>query len=347
MKRPEVYRSVQPTEGLRLNLNEAAQDIPEELKTEILDRLNGLSWRRYPDGEMKSCRRMIAGWYGLDEESVLIGNGSNELLGAAMLAYTPVAGKIFWMNPGFSMVPKQAAWLGRQLVEEYLSREDFSYPDFTGSTALHVADMVLLTSPNNPSGNCLPPSLFEKLMACYPGPVLIDEAYAEFAETSFVNRLEDFTNLIVLRTFSKAYSLAGGRIGYALSSPEMIRRLEGCKAPFSVGLFQQACIEAVSGSRSWIEKTVRETRTERTLITRELQKLPSYKVIESQANFILFSPGRDRCQALNKRLVSAGIWIRTFEEPCLQDWFRVSVGSAEENQLFVKTVSEFALEAQS
>lgn len=331
-------------EGLFLNLNEGARELPQAIRDEVLERMRERDWRRYPDRRMRVCRRLIAERHGVDEACVLLGNGSNELLGASMLAFAKPGGGVFWLRPGFSMVPKMAAMLGRRLVGEPFGAQDFAFPPFTGSTAMHGVDMVVLASPNNPTGVCLPEDLFADLMARFSGPVVMDEAYGEFSGHSFTGFLERYPNLLVLKTFSKAFSLAGGRIGYALSSKKMIERLESCVYPFSLGLFAQTCVEVLCRQSSWPDDAVLEICRERDGIVAALQRLSGFKVIPSQANFILFSPGTPRFQALKKKLDDQKVRLRTFDEPLLADWFRVTVGTAKENRLFLKTVSAFARE---
>jgi histidinol-phosphate aminotransferase len=339
-----AYRATQPEGGVRLNLNESPREIPQTLKEEILARLAQDPWRRYPDAEMRGCRRLVADWYGLDESWVLFGNGSNELLGAAMQAFSPPEGRILWCSPGFSMVPRQAAWLGRRLVCERLLAPGFTFPGLVGSTALHGADMVLLASPNNPTGTVLPRETLDGLLDCYLNPVVIDEAYGEFADASHTDLLASRPNLVVLRTFSKALSLAGGRIGYALGRPELIGRMEAGKLPFSVGLVQQACIEVLAGAgaRSWVEEGVAQVRSERKRVARALGRMPGFQVTDSQANFLFFSPGPGLGEALVRFLSQRDIWIRSFDEAALQDWLRVSIGSPGENDLFMQAVEAFA-----
>lgn len=339
MERGDVYRTWRPGQGVYLNLNESPAELPENLKRMILERLGELSWCRYPDASMTDCRRTIASWFGLDEDWVLLGNGSNELLETVMLALSPPGGRIAWVCPGFSMVPRLAELLHRKLVRQNLSEKDFSFEDFSMSTALHGVDMVLLASPNNPSGTCLPRDLLERLMSAYAGPVVIDEAYAEFSGTSFTDCLDRFSNLVILRTFSKAYRLAGARIGYALARPGLIEQLRAHQPPFSVGLFQQACIESLGRTRSFLDEAVKAVCRQREIVRDGLRALEGFTVIDSQANFLLFSPGPGRGQSLFQWLKQKGIWLRDFRESGLRDWLRVTVGNDEENKLFLGMVS--------
>lgn len=338
----QAYRREATGEDLCLDLNESPRDFPPELKREVLDRLSRRSWCRYPDQEMRSCRRLIGTWYDLDETWVLLGNGSNELLGAAMQTFAPPGGRVFWVSPGFSMIPRQAAWLGRKLVIEKLREPDFVFPGLSGSTALHGTQMALLASPNNPTGTVLPRPVFTDLMACYAAPVVIDEAYGEFADESYASMVTVYSNLVVLRTFSKALSLAGGRIGYALARPDLIGRLEAGKLPFSVGLMQQACIEAMAGARTWIDEGVRKICAERQRVTALLSETRGVRLTQSQANFVLFSPGPGLGKSLDRFLRDRGIRLRSFEDSSLGDWLRVTIGTEAENTLFLKAVRDFA-----
>ncbi len=336
MERPVADTYCQNGKGLRLNLNESPRELPDELKREVLERLACLTWRRYPDLEMKGCRRIIAAWYGLEEDWVVLGNGSNELLMTSLLAFSSSGGRIAWISPGFSMVPRMAGWLDRLLMQLTLSKEDFCFFDFSMSTALHRAEMVLMASPNNPSGTSFSRPLLHELMSVYCRPVVIDEAYAEFTRDTFVADLDRYSNLVVLRTFSKAFSLAGGRIGYALAQPALVKRLESCRSPFSVGLFQQACIEALDRSKGFVENVVADICRQRDILSEGLRSRKDFTVIDSQANFILFSPGPGKGENLYQWLQRNGIWVRSFSEPGMKDWLRVTVGYEEENRIFLE-----------
>jgi histidinol-phosphate aminotransferase len=290
-----------------------------------LDRL-----AQYPGRERLQLRRAIARRLGLHVDQVLLGHGSDELLDLAIRAFVPFGGTAVGLEPSFSMYPKllrahggvfRGIPFGRRLPWRRL-----------GATP---GDVTLIASPNNPTGTSFARTSLRRLAEICDRPLLLDEAYAEFAGPGQIELLRDCPNLLLFRTFSKAYGLPGIRIGYALGSPRLLRRLERIQSPYSVSTF--GVVAALSAWRrpGYFRRQVREARRERHWLSRELRRL-DWPVWPSSANFLLVGPIPGSA-GLVRRLASAGIRVRCLpklgQPP--RDYLRITLGTRAQNRRLI------------
>ena len=333
----EPYGAPQLDVPVQLNVNEnpygPSSRVVADIATAVAQAAGTLN--RYPDREFTELRKGLADYlgHGVTPEQVWAANGSNEVMLQLLQAFGGPGRTAVSFAPTYSMYPEYArdantAWVaGRR-------REDFAF-DLEHARELvaeHRPSVVLLPSPNNPTGTALPHEVIGELCAMAPGLVVIDEAYAEFRRAGVPSALEllpDHRNLVVTRTMSKAFALAGARLGYLAAAPEICDALRVVRLPYHLSAVTQAVASAALRHAEELLGRVEELRAERDR-TVEWLRTHGFEVAESDANFVLFGRFADRA-AVWQGLLDQGVLIRVTGP---DGWLRVSVGTQEEMAAF-------------
>ena len=337
------YGAPQAPLPVALNVNENTHPVPQEVADDILDAV-ALALRdvnRYPDREFTQLREAFADYlgHGVVREQVWAANGSNEVMLQLLQAFGGPGRTAVSFAPTYSMYPEYArdamtGWVaGRR-------REDFGF-DLDHARDLlaeHRPSVVLLPSPNNPTGTALPHEVTGELCGLVgdTGVVVIDEAYAEFRRSGRPSALELLAahpNLVVTRTMSKAFALAGARLGYLAASPEICDALRVVRLPYHLSAVTQATASAALRHADALLANVESLRQERDRTVDRLRGR-GYDVAESDANFVLFGRFADR-HAVWQALLDQGVLIR---ETGPEGWLRVSVGTADEMAAFAQAL---------
>jgi histidinol-phosphate aminotransferase len=295
----------------------------------------------YPDSGADILRRELAKHLRLAPDKIIVGNGSDEIIELALKAFLNPGEEVLIPFPTFSMYESFTRLYSGRVVRHPLS-EEFDY-DIDGMLARigPRTKIVFLCSPNNPTGSVVTRKGLTRILG-EDVLVLLDEAYAEFAEESMLPLVNEHENLLVLRTFSKAYGLAGLRVGYGVGDARVINYLFRVKPPFNVNIIaQHAAVEAL-GDTEHLEQTVARTIAGRKYLTRELSSLPGVRVYPSQGNFLLIElPGEVSARELVGEMMREGVIVRSCEGFGMVDrYIRVSVGREEENLRFVEIFRE-------
>lgn len=277
---------------------------------------------RYPRAYADDLKRAIADYLGVSPGCVVTGCGSDDVLDSAIRAFSEPGQTLAYPDPSFPMVEIFARMNGLAPLPIPL-REDYDVDAeaFTSSGA----PVIYLCSPNNPTGTRLSRRSVEQILSDATGVVILDEAYAEFADGDCLDLLEGSDRLVITRTLSKAFGLAGLRVGYAVSSPNLAREIEKSRGPYKVSaLAEQAAIAALSEDRQWVDDRIADARESRARLIQELRKR-SLAPIESQANFVFVPlPRGDRVAA---RLREVGVAVRPFSALVgIGDAIRITVG---------------------
>jgi len=323
-----------------LSANENPEDVPAEVRQAIDARFATMAFNRYPDPLANELRDTIAQAYGLERNYVLAGNGGDELLFNLALCWGGPGRTFLNVPPTFSVYAANAKLTGTAMVE-VPRRDDFTIDEAAvlDRVAQGGIDFIVITSPNNPTGDCARQEFLLELLGATDALVLVDEAYAEFSGQSIVPYLREYQNLAVLRTFSKAYSLAGVRVGYLLANPQVIREFIKVRQPYSTDVVSQMIATEVMRNRAAFEPGIKAIVDQRDQLQTQLRALPNVQVFESQANYILLRV--PRAAEVWQRLYDAGVLIRDFSNaPGLQDCLRVTVGSEKENRIFFATLRD-------
>jgi len=296
---------------------------------------------RYPDREASALRRGLADYlgHGLTVEQVWAANGSNEVMQQILQAFGGPGRTAISFAPTYSMYPEYARNTHTRWVVGQ-RRDDFGI-DVGAAVSLIEAEqphVVILTSPNNPTGTALPLDTVRAVLDVAPGIVVVDEAYAEFRREGTPTALElldQHRTLIVTRTMSKAFAYAGGRLGYLAAHPAIVDALRIVRLPYHLSAVQQAAALAALGHAGELLARVDELRSTRDELAAWLAA-EGHEVAESDANFILFGRFADR-HAIWQGLVDRGVLIR---ETGPDGWLRVSVGSPAEIAAFKRALQE-------
>ncbi|MBE0476980.1 MAG: histidinol-phosphate transaminase [Coriobacteriia bacterium] len=328
--------------------NENPHDLPGEITDKIADRLRAVGFNRYPDPLANGLRDLIAEANGLERGNVLVGNGGDELILDLLLAWGGPGRTLLDMPPTFTMYAIDARVTGTRLLA-VPRREDFSVDADAALERLAGgdADIVVVSHPNNPTGTLTPETVLIDILNATDALVLVDEAYFEFSRHTMRPHMERHPNLVILRTFSKAFSLAGLRVGYLLAHEDVVRELTKVRQPYSVDRFSQSVASMVFRERAGFEAGVREIIRNREVLLHGLSSLPGVTVFPTEANFVLFRV--EHASALWRDLLHGhSVLIRDFSRSAgLADCLRVTVGTQEENERFLKAVEAVLAERRA
>lgn len=325
---------------VRLHANESPLDLPADLKNELIKKVAATGFNRYPDSLAVSLREAIADGFGLTPENVLVGNGSNEVIQTLLLAYGGPERLAVVFEPTYTMHGKIAQITGTALRSLSLTdRFDLSLEVILPELEKLKPDIVFICSPNNPTGNRIDREAIEQLLGA-GALVIVDEAYGEFTEQSVVPLLKKNPNLATVKTFSKAFRLAGLRLGYLLAGDQIVFEVNKVKLPYNVNSLSQAVGEAVFQNRQAVLSLVEEIKAERERVFEVLQTINGVVPYPSDTNFILFKTTREGNEVWQE-LLDQGVLIRNFSDhPGLANCLRVTIGLPEENNAFLEALRE-------
>lgn len=332
-----AYPAPQGEGSIKLNQNESPWDIPVAVKMKIAERFLNRSWNRYPEAEPTTLRKQLAQYLGVWPDNLVIGNGSNTLVQTLLLAIA-MRKKVLVLKPSFSLYYLQSRLFSNELVEVPLTA------DFTldlKAVLLAIAkenpQLIFIANPNAPTGSLFQKTDLLEIVKRAPCPVVIDEAYYPFSNVTMIDSIKKFPRLIVLRTFSKAFSMAGIRLGYLVADVELAEQIAKIMVPFSVSSLAQIVAEVVLEDSSWIDGHVKVIRAERDRLYHELGQIAKLRVFPSQANFLLFRV--PSAKGVFRKLLEHDVLIRDVSDnDTLADCLRVSVGNEEENAQFLKAL---------
>lgn len=342
MDKLPVYSVEEPHWQTKLDANERSAKLSGAVQREINLRLHNIESRRYPDMGAVTLRKMLADAYGLPLERVTVGNGSSELIAAICSAFGGQGRPIAYQWPSFSMYPIYAAMADSQAVAIPLDA-DFQ---LSAATALDTIEkskskLLILCNPNNPTGTLIPPETLREVIRLAPCPVLVDEAYHEYCGGTCLPWLQEFPNLMVVRTFSKAYGLAAARVGYLLASSELSAAIGKRLLPYHVNAYSLATAEACFSFRETVMREVRFTAKRRDKMRAALRKMKGVEVFPSATNFLLLRVADP--DALCKQLADYGIGVRNLSyNPELAGCVRITVGNTAENKLVCSCVRDYS-----
>lgn len=335
----EPYTAPQLDVGARLNTNECPYPLPEAFRDELAEAVRAQTLNRYPDREALELRTALAELDEHDVEGTWVANGSNEILQQLLQAYGGPGRRVVLFDPTYAMHAR-IAWVTNSLVVHvplappwHITAVDMVRKHHEGHPSV-----VFICSPNNPTGNAQDPHIVGAAAELAPDILfVVDEAYIEFGGETMAPLVRRFPNVVVVRTFSKAFALAGARIGYCLASPEVVQDLRRVRLPYHLSALTQAAGLVALRHREdalAIIDTVREQRD------RILAALPGLGVeaFPSDANFLLFRPPKPAAQVW-QALLDRGVLVRDFAA-LVPGCLRVTAGTPEEIDLFLSALEE-------
>jgi histidinol dehydrogenase len=335
------YGAPQLDVAVRLNTNETPYPVPAAVLDDLAEAVRGLELHRYPDREAGELRAALARHAGHHSEGTWAANGSNELLQQLLLAYAGPGRSALVVEPSYAMHGLIARATGTRLRTAVRSRETPIAPDDAAAIVADAgADLTFWCSPNNPTGEAATAELLAAVCAAAPGLVVVDEAYGEFGAAHAATLLARFPNLVVTRTFSKAFRLAGLRLGYLLADPAVVDGLRLVRLPYHLSALTQAVGLRALAHAAELTAHVALVRQERKRLAAALGHLPGVRVLPSDANFLCFSPPLPPRQVWTA-LLDRGVLVRDVSGyPTLGRHLRVTVGTPAEDDAFLAALAE-------
>ncbi|MFF9601537.1 histidinol-phosphate transaminase [Streptomyces sp. NPDC014684] len=350
------YGAPQLDVPVRLNTNENPYPLPEPLVERIAERVReaARNLNRYPDRDAVQLRTELAkyltdtGNHPLGVENVWAANGSNEVIQQLLQTFGGPGRTAMGFEPSYSMHALIARGTGTGWISGPRT-EDFSIDLAAARRAIaeHRPDVVFVTTPNNPTGNAVPPetvlALYEAAQAAKPSMVIVDEAYVEFSHgQSLLPLLAGRPHLVISRTMSKAFGAAGLRLGYLAADPAVVDAVQLVRLPYHLSAITQATALAALEHTDTLLGYVEQLKSERDRLVAELRAI-GYEVVESDANFVQF--GRfDSAHDAWRKILDRGVLVRDNGVP---GWLRVSAGTPQENDAFLDAVRELQKELES
>ncbi|HTV11499.1 MAG TPA: histidinol-phosphate transaminase [Acidimicrobiales bacterium] len=335
------YHSPQVPVEVRLNTNESPYPPPPEWVDAVCEIARGAAFNRYPDRSASALREAIAGWHGVAAEQVFAANGSNEVLQSLCLAYGGAGRKALMFEPTYALHSHIAHLTGTQVAQGGRN-EDFLIDIVPALELVQKVKpaMVFLCSPNNPTGLVEDEQTVRAVLAATSGLVVVDEAYGQFSSWSALSLVGDGVPLVVVRTYSKTWSMAGLRLGYMIGPGEVVKALERVALPYHLDVLKQAAGRLALQFSSQMESRVAAIIEQREHLVTELSRMP-VKVWPSQANFVLWRPKERDGKQVWEELVRRSVLVRdTSSWPNLEGCLRTTVGTPAENQRFLVALRE-------
>ncbi len=335
------YHSPQVDVAVRLNTNESPYAPPDAFMAAYEKALGSLKWNRYPDRQAKQLREAIAAHHDVNPEQVFVANGSNEVLQTLLLTYGGPGRKAAVFEPTYALHTHLARITGTDVIAGSRDDDFFVVPaEYEALIAQHGPDIVFWCSPNNPTGRVERRDVIEQSALNDDHLSVVDEAYGQFADRSAMDLLAEDRALVVTRTFSKTWAMAGARLGYLIGPTWLVNELNKVVLPYHLDAAKQLAGQIALQFDHEMEQRVATLREERGRLVTGLQAL-DVDVVPSDANFVLFRPRGVDADVVWQRLVDASVLVRNCASwPGLQGCLRVTVGTEEEDTRFLDALKE-------
>jgi len=326
------------TDIVKLNTNENPYP-PSPNVLKALTEIQPEQLRRYPDPIGSAFREAAAEVNGVQPDNIMCCNGGDELLRIAFEAFCDENRPVAYPVPTYSLYPVLAKLQNCKAIEVPFDNE-FNLPPKLANTG---AALTIVCNPNAPSGTFISVEELASLADELSGVLLIDEAYVDFAESNCTSLVKDFDNVIVLRSMSKGYSLAGLRFGYAIAQPDLIAGLLKIKDSYNVDAVAITLATAAIKDQQYFNENVEKVKAERARLIEQLRSL-GFDVPDSFANFVLAKCKNKKAAELYEKLTQRNIYVRYFNYPKLKDKLRITVGTPEQNDLLISALKEILSE---
>jgi histidinol-phosphate aminotransferase len=328
----------QPTDPTVVKLNTNENPYPPSLKVlEAIRAVTADALRRYPHPDAQAFRQAAAQIHGVPPEMIFPTNGGDELLACAVRTCAGEGDRVAFLDPSYSLYPLLAAMqAATPVVLPY--NDDWSLPKNIESAD---AAILLLVNPNAPSGTFEPADRLRAIAKKFRGVLLIDEAYVDFAPSNALALASEFDHVLILRTLSKGYSLAGLRFGYGIASPKLLAELRKVRDSYPCDAVAIAAATAAIKDQEYARGTWEKVKSERARLSAELRQL-GFSLPESHSNFVLAQAPKD-AKTLYEKLKARNILVRYFNLPRLTDKLRITVGTAEQNDTLLKELKSLVL----
>lgn len=330
------YEPIQGDYAIRLDANESFLRPPAALLDKIAKAVAGVGFNRYPDPFARELCRSFADFYGVHEENVTAGNGSDELISVILTAFLMKGEAVMTLSPDFSMYRFYSS-LGETKCIEYQKKADFSVDvdELISLVKEYDVRALIFSNPCNPTGRGMARDEVRRLVRSVSALVVVDEAYMDFWDQTMLGEAENCDNLIVLRTLSKAFGMAAVRVGFAVANAPLTGAIRSVKSPYNVNDCSQRIGTVLLGEKKWVRSCIGEIKASRSELFAMLRRVEQSNrqkiaVCDSVTNFVLVRA--EECGRVYEELLRAGIVVRK-----LSDCLRITAGTAEENLEFIRS----------
>ncbi len=340
------YHVADATGLIKLDAMENPYEWPDDIKQNWLDALRDCQLNRYPDPEARQLKQTIRQSNHIAEEwGILLGNGSDEIIQLLLMAL-PTGASVLSPAPGFVMYKQLSDCLGLHYIGVPLLADSFDLdlPAMLAAIEKHQPSVIFIAYPNNPTGNLFSETAIKDIISAAKGLVIIDEAYAPFADASFIDYLGQYPNLMLMRTVSKL-GLAGLRLGYLVGGTGIIEQLNKIRLPYNINILTQVSANFALNNGALFDQQTQAICAGRTIMLEQLNALNGIIAYPSRANFILFKTPENRANDIFAAIKQQGVLIKNMNSQggLLVDCLRVTVGKPDENARFL-TALQKALE---
>ncbi len=328
---------------LKLDANENVFIEPDWLREKINEAIQSCIVTRYPDNLYIEARDSLAKYLGIKASQILLGNGSDDVLDAIIHAFLDNTSELITAEPTFSMYEFLTKIIGAKYVVTLLDENFEVNTEEILASISENTKIIILSSPNNPTGNQFSSEKLKEIIESTDRIVVIDEAYVDFANYNLLDWINKYDNLIITRTFSKSWGLAGLRVGYAVSNEEMIHFLKNVQKPYSLNIVGQAIIPVIINDIGYIDQTIKKIKEERKWLESAYQTVDHLKMYPSVTNFFLLRVLKKEFTAnkLINQLIQKGIIIRDrSDQPLLENCVRITIGTHEMNEYVISSLKK-------
>ncbi len=338
-----TYDVVERDWDIKINANECNMCMPPLVEERVMSRLSRVAFNRYPNTEYDDLREQIARNFHLRSANILIGSGSSEIIEKLFYAFGgSEEHRIVYPEPSFSMYTiyakaAEAKGIAVPLAKDYT----LDVEKFIQTVNDERASLAVVCNPNNPTGGALPVEQIEHIAKNIDCPFLVDEAYIEFYGRTASGLVAKYPNLIIARTFSKAYGLASARVGYMLANEDIVTMVDKAYMPYHINVLSLVTADICYQMRQEFVPHIQIMISERRRMAEELSKIKGFTVYPSQTNFLLVR--HEKAQELNDIFESKNIGVRHFANvKSLEHTLRISMGRREENDIWLGICKAFA-----
>ena len=326
---------------VKMNLNENFATPSETVKKLLLDACQSIDVREYPPPRGSLAVKAISDFLGFSESEVSVANGADEIMDLLMKVFIRRGSKVIVAEPTFPMYTFFAELYGGKKVSVMLKKDFRLNVDSILKRADKETRLLFVCSPNNPTGNQFQESDIKRLLEEFNGIVVVDEAYVDFASGSVINWVRDYDNLALLRSFSKAFGLAGLRLGYLVSSKHVVKYVQRVVGPFNVNSVTQRAVVLALQKWRFFKKHIDLVVNEREWLMKNLKQIDGVEPYPSDANFILFKVTEDKLNSatLTERMENRNVLVKDRGHlQLLENCIRVTVGTRTMNETFVSAL---------
>lgn len=333
------YNANQQPYKIKLDANESPFNLPPQMRKKLAEYiLEDPQLNLYPDTDSVQLRQALGEYWSVDKENIIVGTGSDQLIQIIANVFLEKGDKVLYPTPSFGMYKDSCVIAGGRAVDYILDQNDnFSYSadKIIKTYELERPKVIYICNPNNPTGNLMPQDeILRVLKACTKSVVVVDEAYAEFSDTTVIPFIKEYENLLILRTFSKAFGLAGIRCGYSIASEKLTRAVNLTRPPYNISSLSQFTAALILSYKEEIQNNIQYLVEERERVLSKLKEIDGLKVYSSAANFILIKVQNSK--DIYRNLCEKGIFVRAFSSsPLLSDCMRITIGTQEQNSILL------------